>query len=154
MRYIEPSFSTFAVGSESYRANHDRIFGKKDPEPASAGSCEPPSREAEFEAFDRRVAEVEAKVTAGNYDDARVSDTYTPEEALLHAFYNWRDELRVFIAQKLEEYGKMGTWDPEVDEFLYEIYRKAYSGPSKNVALPYQAPPPGAAVEYLTAKPR
>ncbi len=29
MKYLEPSFSTFAVGSDSYRENHDRIFGKK-----------------------------------------------------------------------------------------------------------------------------
>ncbi len=29
MRYLEPSFSTFAVGSDEYRANHERIFGKK-----------------------------------------------------------------------------------------------------------------------------
>ncbi len=33
MKYLEPSFSTFAVGSEEYRDNHDRIFGKKDKEP-------------------------------------------------------------------------------------------------------------------------
>ncbi len=157
MKYLEPSFSTFAVGSDSYRENHDRIFGKKDAAPEveeseccelcdaheaeSAGSCESSSREAEFAAFDARVAEVEAKVTAGVYDDARVSDTYTPEEALLHALYNWRDELRVFIAQKQHEF----ETDEHADavtacKVLDEIYDKAYSGPTKTVEIPYGLP--------------
>ncbi len=36
-KYLEPSFSTFAVGSDAYRENHDRIFGKKDAAPAAVG---------------------------------------------------------------------------------------------------------------------
>ncbi len=49
-KYLEESFSTFAVGSATYRDNHDRIFGKKTeeaaptaPEAESPGSCAPPS---------------------------------------------------------------------------------------------------------------
>ncbi len=44
-KYLEPSFSTFAVGSDEYRANHERIFGKKreDVEPTPGAVVETPS---------------------------------------------------------------------------------------------------------------
>ncbi len=137
MRYLEPSFSVMTPPGDEYRDNWDRIFAKKDVpavvEAEVAGSCDQPSRESEFLAFDQRVAEVEAKVTAGKYDDARVSDTYTPEEALLHAFYNWRDELRVYLEQELEK-GE-AEYTKEALSVLRDIRTRAYSGPSKQIAV-------------------
>lgn len=110
-RYLEPSFSTLPPAGQTYRDNHDRIFGKKDAEPeavAGTGSYDPSSREVEFAAFDQRVAEVEAKASAGTYDDARVADAYTPEELVLHAFYLWRSDFKAYldelIAQDEEEH--------------------------------------------------
>ena len=51
MKYLEPSFSTFAVGSDEYRDNWDAIFAKKE------------STEAE------RIEAVEANASAGEYAD-------------------------------------------------------------------------------------
>ncbi len=48
-KYLEPSFSTLPPAGQSYRDNHDRIFGKKPaeaeitPEPESPAVCDPPS---------------------------------------------------------------------------------------------------------------
>ncbi len=42
-KYLEPSFSVLPPPGTNYRDNHDRIFGKKNPEPVveeSAGDCE------------------------------------------------------------------------------------------------------------------
>ncbi len=162
MKYLEPSFSTFAVGSDEYRDNWDAIFAKK-AEPEVAGSCDQPSREAEFAEFDRRVAEVEAKVTAGNYDDARVSDTYTPEEALLHALYNWRDELRSYLDREVLKYkafveNKTMSSDARnhYKNLLQEveiIRAHAYSGPTKNIRIHDPGPSPGSSVEWTGAIP-
>ncbi len=33
-RFLDKSFSTYAPGDDSYRENWDRIFKKKEPEPA------------------------------------------------------------------------------------------------------------------------
>ncbi len=101
MRYIEKSFDTFAVGTEEYRDNWDRIFGKKDAEPESAGSCEPPSPiKAPRHYTDRKVNEqlemehvareilVEAAARDGEY-----SEPLTPEERTVVPFYEWRKKL-------------------------------------------------------------
>ncbi len=40
MKYLEPSFSTLPPAGQSYRDNHDRIFGKKEA-PAPVEDCVP-----------------------------------------------------------------------------------------------------------------
>ncbi len=142
MKYLEPSFSTFAVGSDEYRDNWDAIFKKKE----DVAPTLEETREKEFEAWDARVAEVEAKASAGAYDDARMSDTYTPEEAVLHAFFNWREKLRAFIDSRVQEYESEGY----VAHELRLISKMAHTGPTKVVPILHIGPGPGAAVDWST----
>ncbi len=64
-KYLEPSFSTFAVGSDEYRDRWDAIFKKKPAEQPlpedeeTAGSCEPSSSQEE-DFYERAKARVDA----------------------------------------------------------------------------------------------
>ncbi len=80
MKYILPSFSTAAPPGDAYRDSWERTFGKK------------------ADHLEDRVEQAIAKEEEGVYETA--PEPLTDTERMLHAFYNWRAEMRQWLLRR------------------------------------------------------
>ncbi len=107
-KFLEPSFSTFAVGSDEYRDNWEQTFGKKKKDVEEAAEAYDDAvlekeqvrthkdalrgdrmSSEDLQAFASKIVEVTAKAEAGEYDEP-----LTEEDRVRAPFYKWQNEIR------------------------------------------------------------